>query len=83
MHCVLSCSRAFGLPVDSVTDWVYWSVSPGHRLCFRRMDDGMYEVIVLVSPPFILNILLCENDSHASRTSVHAGVLAPLPKHHG
>ena len=36
--------------VDSPMDWVYWSISPGHRVYFRPLDDGTYELVILVSP---------------------------------
>lgn len=30
-------------------DWVYWSISPGHSASFHSMDDGTYEIVILVS----------------------------------
>ncbi|KAM5540085.1 hypothetical protein V8D89_006225 [Ganoderma adspersum] len=67
--------------LDSVMDWVYWSVSPGHRLYFRRMDDGMYEVIVLSTPEFSLpspNMTVDGQDAYAT-----SDIVAPHPTKRG
>ncbi|KAI1789126.1 acetyl-CoA synthetase-like protein [Ganoderma leucocontextum] len=55
--------------LDSPTDWMYWSISPGHRACFRPMEDGTYEVVMLSPPELPLprtNTMVDGQDAYAT-----------------
>ncbi len=60
-------------------DWVYWSISPGHRACFRPMDDGTYEVIMLVSKILLATLLSLLERVHSSSAPQSPPEL-PLPR---
>ncbi len=38
-------------PANPGMDWVYWSVTAGLKTVFRPIEDGTYEVVILVSAP--------------------------------
>ena len=67
------------LVVDSPMDWVYWSISPGHRVYFRPLDGGTYELVILVSP--FLRPISRKRFTHFTRASVLAGAPSSLPEH--